>query len=90
VLLAAVLNAPTLGGGLLLAPEARLDDGMLEVVMIEMLRTREVLALIPRLLITGELRSKRAVRMRVAKIQIDRGERNKFSGGRRVTGKKRR
>src|SRR6266481_6089585 len=53
VLLAAVLNAPALGGGLRLAPDARLDDGMLEVVMIEMLRKREVLALIPRLLITG-------------------------------------
>jgi len=48
------LNTPTLGGGVRLAPEAELDDGLLEVVMIEMLQKREVLALIPRLLISGD------------------------------------
>jgi diacylglycerol kinase (ATP) len=87
VLLAAVLNTPTLGGGLRLAPEARLDDGMLEVVMIEMLRKREVLALIPRLLITGELRSKRAVRMRAAKIKLTAENETSFQGDGELLGK---
>ena len=87
VLLAAVLNAPTLGGGLRLAPDARLDDGMLEVVMIEMLRKREVLALIPRLLITGELRGGRTVRMRSAKIRLTAEKETSFQGDGELLGK---
>jgi diacylglycerol kinase (ATP) len=87
VLLAAVLNAPTLGGGLRLAPDARMDDGMLEVVMIEMLRKREVLALIPRLLITGELRSGRTVRMRSAKIKLTAEKETSFQGDGELLGK---
>jgi diacylglycerol kinase (ATP) len=80
VLLAAVLNTPTFGGGLRLAPEAKLDDGLLEVVMIEMLRKREVLALIPRLLLTGELKTKRVVRMRTAKIKLTAEKETDFQG----------
>jgi diacylglycerol kinase (ATP) len=87
VLLAAVLNTPTLGGGLRLAPEAELDDGMLEVVMIEMLRKREVLALIPRLLISGELRTKRVVRMRAAKIRLTAETETDFQGDGELLGK---
>jgi diacylglycerol kinase (ATP) len=87
VLLAAVLNAPTLGGGLRVAPDARLDDGMLEVVMIGMLRKREVLALIPRLLITGELRSGRTVRMRSAKIKLSAEKETSFQGDGELLGK---
>jgi len=70
VLLAAALNTPTYGGGLRLAPDARLDDGLLEIVMIEMLRKREVLALLPRLLSTGELRTKKVTRVRAAKARF--------------------
>src|SRR5262245_14757110 len=43
VLLAVALNTPTIGGGLRLAPEAKLDDGKLELVLLEMLSNREVL-----------------------------------------------
>jgi diacylglycerol kinase (ATP) len=87
VLLAAVLNTPTLGGGVRLAPGAELDDGLLEVVMIEMLRKREVLALIPRLLIAGELKSKRVVRMRAAKIRLTAETATDFQGDGELLGK---
>jgi diacylglycerol kinase (ATP) len=70
VLLAAVLNTPTYGGGLRLAPEARLDDGILEVVTIEMLSKLEVLRLLPRLLISGELKSQRLERVRARKVKL--------------------
>ena len=70
VLLAAVLNTPTYGGGLRLAPDAQMDDGMLEVVLLEMLRKREVLALLPRLLMTGELKTKRVQRIHASKIRF--------------------
>jgi diacylglycerol kinase (ATP) len=87
VLLAAVLNTPAFGGGLRLAPEAKLDDGLLEVVMIEMLRKREVLALIPRLLLTGELRTKRVIRMRAAKIKLTAKKETDFQGDGELLGK---
>lgn len=87
VLLAGVLNTPTLGGGLRLAPQAALDDGLLEVVMIEMLRKTEVVALIPRLLVTGELKTKRVVRMRAAKITLTTKKETDFQGDGELLGK---
>jgi diacylglycerol kinase (ATP) len=87
VLLAAVLNTPTFGGGLRLAPEALLDDGLLEVVMIEMLRKREVLALIPRLLLTGDLKTERVLRMRAAKIKLNAEKEADFQGDGELLGK---
>jgi diacylglycerol kinase (ATP) len=69
-LLAAVLNTPTFGGGLRIAPTAKMDDGILEFVLIEMLSKSEVLALLPRLLLTGELKTSRVVRARAARIQL--------------------
>lgn len=80
VLLAAVLNTPTYGGGLRLAPDAQLDDGMLEVVMVEMLRNREVLALLPRLLLTGEMKTKRLQRIHASKIRFATKARTRFHG----------
>jgi diacylglycerol kinase (ATP) len=87
VLLAAVLNTPTCGGGVRLAAEAEMDDGLLEVVMIEMLRKTEVLAVIPRLLVTGEFKSKRVVRMRAAKIRLSAEKATDFQGDGELLGK---
>ena len=70
VLVAAVLNTPTFGGGLRLAPEARVDDGMLDVVTIDLLSVPRVLALIPRLLISGELRTDHVKRVRAARVKL--------------------
>jgi diacylglycerol kinase (ATP) len=80
VLLAAVLNTPTCGGGLRLAPEAQIDDGMLEVVLVEMLSKREVLALIPRLLLTGELETKHVTRLRAPSLHISAEGQSWFQG----------
>ena len=55
VLLAGVLNAPSYGAGLRVAPGARIDDGWLNLSFVKSLGTREVLALLPRLLIGGTL-----------------------------------
>jgi diacylglycerol kinase (ATP) len=58
-LLAAVLNSPTYGAGLRLAPGAALDDGSLDVVLIEDIGTLGVLKILPRLMGSGELRTSR-------------------------------
>ena len=64
-----------------------LDDGQLEVVLIEMLRKREVLALIPRLLLTSGLKTKRVVRMRAAKIRLSAKKETDFQGDGELLGK---
>jgi diacylglycerol kinase (ATP) len=55
LLVAAVMNAPTYGSGLQLAPAACVDDGMLDVVTIEYLPLAKILRLIPRLLRSGKI-----------------------------------
>jgi len=69
-LLAAVLNTPTYGAGIRLAPDAHLDDGWLDAVLVEDLSTLQVLALLPRLLKSGELRTPRVKRFRVKSVKL--------------------
>src|SRR5262249_3603195 len=59
LLLAAALNTASYGGGVKLAPDARLDDGELDFVTIQMLSGLEIARLLPRLLLSGELRTSR-------------------------------
>jgi diacylglycerol kinase (ATP) len=69
-LLAAVLNSPTYGAGLRLAPGAALDDGSLNVVLIEDIGTLGVLRLLPRLIGSGELRTSRVKRWQVRRVRL--------------------
>jgi diacylglycerol kinase (ATP) len=55
VLVAAVLNTPNYGGGVRLAPDARIDDGLLTTVLVKNLSAPEVLAAVSRLLTRGDL-----------------------------------
>lgn len=69
-LLAAVLNTPTYGSGIRLAPDARLDDGWLDAVFLEDLNVFQVAKLLPRLVWSGELRTPRVKRMRVRAVKF--------------------
>lgn len=69
-LLAAVLNSPTYGAGLRLAPDATVDDGLLHVVVIEELSKLGVLRLLPRLMGSGELRTPRVKRWRAQRVRL--------------------
>lgn len=69
-LLAGVLNTPTYGGGVRLAPEARIDDGLLHVVLLEDLSAFSVLSLLPRLMGSGELHTSRVKRWGVRSVRI--------------------
>src|SRR6267143_5987489 len=64
VMLAAVLNSPTYGAGVRLAPGAAVDDGFLHAVLIEVLSKLGVLTLVPRLMGNGELRTSHVKRWR--------------------------
>lgn len=69
-ILAAVLNSPTYGAGLRLAPGAAVDDESLHVVLIEDIGKLAVLRLLPRLMGSGELRTARVKRWHVQRVRL--------------------
>jgi YegS/Rv2252/BmrU family lipid kinase len=69
-LLAAVLNSPTYGAGVRLAPGAAVDDGLLDVVFIEKFSKIGVLTLLPGLMASGELRTSRVKRWRAQLVRL--------------------
>lgn len=85
-LLAAALNTPTYGAGIRLAPDARLDDGWLDVVIVEDLSVFQVLALLPRLLMSGELRTPHLKRLRVQVVKFTTDRQSMFHGDGEVLG----
>jgi len=66
-----ILNTPSYGGGLRLAPEARLDDGRLDLVLLENLSALEIAGILPRLAVSGEIRTARIQRHRVTRVRIE-------------------
>ena len=86
VLLAAVLNSPTYGAGLRLAPGATIDDGCLHVVLIEDIGVFEILQLLPRLIGSGELRTSRVKRWQVNKVRLTTRKPSTFHGDGEILG----
>ena len=74
VLVLGVLNTPSYGGGLRLAPEACLEDGRLDLVLLENLSGFEIARILPRVAASGEIRTQRIQRYCVtsARIETDR------------------
>jgi len=70
-LLVGVLNTPTYGAGVCLAPEARTDDGMLNLVVVEELSVGRILTLLPALMMSGELKTKRVRRFSASRARIE-------------------
>jgi len=86
VLLAAVLNSPTYGAGVRLAPGAAVDDGLLHVVLIEELSKLGVLTLLPRLMGSGELRTSRVKRWRAQRVKLTTNRQCLFHGDGEILG----
>jgi diacylglycerol kinase (ATP) len=70
VLVAAALNTPTYGAGLRLAPAAKIDDGLLDIVFVEDLRAYEVVPLVFHWALRGELRTRKIVRWAAPRVRI--------------------
>ena len=85
-LLAGVLNTPTYGAGLRLAPDARIDDGLLDVVLLEDLSALSVLRLLPRLMGSGELRTPRVRRWKVKSVKMCADRPSLFHGDGEILG----
>ncbi|HYL85729.1 MAG TPA: diacylglycerol kinase family protein [Candidatus Angelobacter sp.] len=69
-LLTGVLNTPTYGAGLRLAPEATIDDGLLHIVQIADLGMWGVLRLLPRVIRAGEVRTTRIRRWQAKRVRL--------------------
>lgn len=70
VLLAGVLNTPSYGAGLRLAPDAQIDDGLLTALFVRKLKATEVAAAIPRLLTRGELPDSYVTRVSATRVRL--------------------
>jgi len=85
-LLLGVLNTPSYGAGLRLAPDAQTNDGKLDLVLLEELSFLEVLALLPSLARRGELRTARVQRFRVDRVRIETDRPCSFHGDGEILG----
>jgi len=85
-LLAAALNTPSYGAGLYLAPDALIDDGLLDLVLLENLTVWEVIALLPSLWAKGELKTKRLRRWRTNYVRIETDRPCTFHGDGEILG----
>jgi len=70
VLVAGVLNTPNYGGGLRLAPGARVDDGLLTALFVQNLSASQVLRVLPGLLTSGELPDRHVKRVSAPSVRL--------------------
>ena len=71
VLVLGVLNTPSYGAGLRLAPAARPNDGCLDLVALEDLTWPEIVAVLRSLVATGELGTQRVRRFPIRWVRIE-------------------
>jgi YegS/Rv2252/BmrU family lipid kinase len=86
VMVAGVLNTPTYGAGLRLAPEAKVDDGLLDLVLVEHLKLMPFLGLLPRALWTGEIETPRMRRIQTPRVRLTPNRPSAFHGDGEILG----
>jgi diacylglycerol kinase (ATP) len=86
VLLAGVLNTPSYGAGLRLAPDARIDDGLLTTLFVKDLSAAQVLAVVPRLLTRGELPNSYVTRVSASRVRLTADRECLFHGDGEILG----
>lgn len=70
-LVVGVLNTPSYGGGVRLAPGARLQDGKLDLVIVEDLNPLEIAKALTQLATSGEIHSEHIQRHSIQRAQIE-------------------
>ncbi|HYL10476.1 MAG TPA: diacylglycerol kinase family protein [Candidatus Acidoferrales bacterium] len=86
VLFAAVANTPSYGAGVRIAPDARVDDGLLNLVLVGALSVPQVLDLIPRILRTGDLRRPEIRRFTARRVRLQAARPAVFHGDGEILG----
>ena len=85
-LLAGVLNTPSYGAGLRLAPNARIDDGLLTTLFVRNLSVLQVLAVVPRLLARGDLPDAYVTRVSAPRVRLTTDRECLFHGDGEILG----
>ena len=85
-LVACVLNTPSYGAGLALAPQAKTDDGKLDLVLVEHLSVSKILALLPSLAFRGQLNTPHVTRHSVTCVRIETDPPRSFHGDGEILG----
>jgi diacylglycerol kinase (ATP) len=67
-MLAAALNTPSYGAGLRVAPDARVDDGLLDFAILKNLSAAQVGRAIPKMFVSGELPDSYFIRKKVRAV----------------------
>jgi diacylglycerol kinase (ATP) len=86
VLLLGILNTPSYGAGLRIAPDAKLEDGKLELLAVADLNFLEILGSLPALILFGELRTRRIQRFSITRAHIEAHPPAKFHGDGEILG----
>jgi len=85
-LLVGVLNTPSYGAGLRLAPAAKTNDGSLDLVLLEDLTFGEILAALHSLARNGELKDHRVHRYPIRRVRIETDKPCLFHGDGEILG----
>jgi diacylglycerol kinase (ATP) len=86
ILLAGILNTPTYGAGLRLAPGAEIHDGLLNAVMVEELSLFEVLALLSQVAQSGNVRIPQVKRFCAPRVRLTADRHCSFHGDGEILG----
>jgi YegS/Rv2252/BmrU family lipid kinase len=86
LLFATVTNTPYYGGGVTLAPDARIDDGLLDVALVRKMGWRRLLELIPVALATGHIGPPDIIRYCAKRIRLSADRPVQFHGDGEVFG----
>lgn len=70
-LVVGVLNTPSYGAGVRLAPDAKIDDGKLDIVLVEDLSLVQILALLPAFVARGRLNTPHVQRFTADCVRIE-------------------
>lgn len=85
-LLAGALNTPSYGAGLRLAPDARIDDGLLTTLLLRNLSAAQVLAAVLRLLARGDLPESYVTRVSATRVRLTTDRECRFHGDGEILG----
>jgi diacylglycerol kinase (ATP) len=86
VMLAAVLNTPSYGAGLRVAPDARVDDGLLDVAVLKNLGAAQVGRVIPQLFARGTLPETYVARQKTRAVILQTDRASMFHGDGEILG----
>jgi diacylglycerol kinase (ATP) len=86
VLLAGVLNTPSYGAGLRVAPQAQISDGWIDAVFVDNLSFWGVLKLLPRLMRSGDLPIPKVKHIRAKRVKLTASRPCMFHGDGEIIG----